>query len=113
MREPSRDPGRLADILNAANNVAAFVNGVGYEEFVSDKMRYYAVLKNVEIIGEAAYMLSKEFKDSHPFIPWNQIAKMRHILVHDYSSVLPTILWETAVCDVPELVEQIKQMAEP
>ena len=103
MREVERDPGRLADIIKAADNVAEFLNGHTYETFVADKMCYYAVLKNIEIIGEASYMLTLEFKKQHSEIPWNQIIKMRHILVHGYATVLPTLLWETATVDVPNL----------
>ena len=78
--------------------------------FLSDKMRYYAVLKNIEIIGEAAFMLTNDYKKSHPDIPWEQMVKMRHILVHDYATVLPEILWETATVDVPNLQQSIKEM---
>ncbi len=104
MREPERDPGRLADIRNAANNLAEFTNGITYDVFVDDKLRYYAVLKNIEIIGEAAYMLSADFKNAHPNIPWKSIINMRHVLVHGYASVLPELLWETATRDVPNLM---------
>ncbi len=104
MREPERDPGRLADIRNAANNLAEFTNGITYDVFVDDKLRYYAVLKNIEIIGEAAYMLSADFKNAHPNIPWKSIINMRHVLVHGYASVLPELLWDTATRDVPNLM---------
>lgn len=107
MREPQRDKGRLEDIIEAASNVAQFVGGISYEEFLSDKLHYYAILKNVEIIGEAAYMLSPEFKETHGEIRWSSIVKMRHILVHGYASILPEILWQTAISDVPELKTQI------
>lgn len=56
MREPDRDPGRIADIMDAANNLAEFTNGITYEAFLGDKLRFFAILKNIEIIGEAAYM---------------------------------------------------------
>ena len=107
MREPCRDPGRLEDILEAANNVAEFIEGVDFQRFQKDKLRYFAVLKNIEIIGEAAYMLSLDYKDQHPEIPWNSIIRMRHVLVHGYAEVLPEILWATAVSDVPELRHQV------
>ncbi len=107
MREPQRDKGRLEDIIEAASNVAQFVDGISYEEFLSDKLHYYAILKNVEIIGEAAYMLSPEFKETHGGIRWSSIVKMRHILVHGYASILPEILWQTAISDVLELKAQI------
>ena len=51
-------------MLEHSANALQFVEGIGYEDFVSDRMRYYAVMKNVEIVGEAAYMLTNEFKES-------------------------------------------------
>ena len=63
MREPERDYGRLQDIIQAANNILSFTEGHTQEQLSSDKLRYFAVVKNVEIIGEAAYMLSLEFKE--------------------------------------------------
>ena len=110
MREQDRDPGRLTDILQAADYVSEFIEGYSFETFFEDKMRYYAVLKNVEIIGEAAYMLSLEFKEQHNEVPWKQIIKMRHILVHGYASVLPEILWETATEDIPSLAKTIRKI---
>lgn len=65
MREPERDFGRLQDIIQAANHIASFTDGYSQEELKDDKLRFFAVVKNVEIIGEAAYMLSLVFKDSH------------------------------------------------
>lgn len=93
--------------MEACDNVLEFTNGLSQEQFLSDKLRYYAVMKNVEIIGEASYMLSLEFKSEHSEIPWEAIIKMRHILVHGYASVLPEFLWETARVDVPQLKDQI------
>ena len=88
MREPERDFGRLQDIIQAANHIASFTDGYSQEELKDDKLRFFAVVKNVEIIGEAAYMLSLVFKDSHSEIPWNNIIRMRHILVHGYATIL-------------------------
>ena len=108
MREPERDYGRLQDILQAANNILFFTEGRSREQLSSDKLRYFAVVKNVEIIGEAAYMLSLEFKEKHNHIPWNDIIRMRHVLVHGYATILPELLWHTALVDVPILKEQIE-----
>lgn len=77
---------------------------------MSDKLRYFAVVKNVEIIGEAAYMLSLEFKEKHREIPWNDIIRMRHVLVHGYATVHPELLWHTALVDVPLLKKQIEEI---
>ena len=108
MREPERDYGRLQDILQAADNIISFIEGHSKEELASDKLRYFAVVKNVEIIGEAAFMLSLEFKEKHTQIPWNDIIRMRHVLVHGYATVLPELVWHTALEDVPKLKEQIE-----
>jgi uncharacterized protein with HEPN domain len=110
MREPERDSGRLRDIIQAADNILSFTEGRSREELLSDKLRYYAVVKNVEIIGEAAYMLSPNFKNKHHHIPWNNIIKMRHVLVHGYATILPQILWQTALVDVPLLKKQIEDL---
>lgn len=110
MREPARDNGRLRDILTAAGNVKEFTQGLSFDGFISDKMRYFAILKNVEIVGEAAYMLSNEFIAAHSDIPWRKIIRMRHVLVHGYSAILPEILWETAIHDIPTLYQQIVEL---
>ncbi|MBO4434142.1 MAG: DUF86 domain-containing protein [Bacteroidales bacterium] len=110
MREPERDPGRLNDIITASNHIADFTRGLSEEELYSDKLRYFAVVKNVEIIGEAAYMLSLEFKEKHNTIPWDDIIKMRHVLVHGYATILPELLWHSALIDVPILKKQIEEL---
>lgn len=112
MREASRDKGRLEDILEAADYVSSFVEGLDYDAFLSDKLRYFAVLKNVEIIGEATYMISPAFKEAHPDLPWDNIIKMRHVLVHGYSSILPELLWDTAINDVPQYRERVRSLLE-
>ena len=102
--------GRLQDIIEAANHIASFTDGYSQEELAGDKLRYFAVVKNVEIIGEAAYMLSLEFKTNHVEIPWNNIIRMRHVLVHGYATILPELLWHTALVDVPFLKRQIEEI---
>ena len=107
MRERIRDRGRLEDIVEYSDNVIQFVEGISFEELLQDKLRYYAVMKNVEIVGEAAYMLSKDFKDTHPDTPWTIVQGMRHVLVHDYANIIPRILWSTAKENIPELRAQV------
>lgn len=110
MKEPERDQGRLQDIIEAADNIISFTVGLSQEELQVDKLRYYAVVKNVEIIGEASYMLTPEFKESHSEIPWDDIIRMRHVLVHGYATILPELLWQTALNDVPKLKRQIQEL---
>nr|MCR5454574.1 DUF86 domain-containing protein [Bacteroidales bacterium] len=97
MRERARDKRRIEDIITYSKNVTRLVENVTFEKFVDDIAIYYGTMKNVEIIGEATYMLTKEFKALHPETPWDIVQGMRHVLVHDYANVTPHTLYDTAV----------------
>lgn len=107
MREVIKDRGRLEHMLTAIENVEEFTKDITLDEFVNSKVLFFAVVKNIEIVGEATYMLTKEFKQSHPSIPWLIIEKMRHVLVHGYYTVSPEKVWGTVQEDLPILKEQI------
>lgn len=109
MREHARDKGRLQDIIEYSKNVTMLIDGYSFESLVSDKRTYYSVMKNVEIVGEAAYMLTKAFKETHPETPWTVVQGMRHVLVHDYANIVPRILWGTATNDIPILRKQVEK----
>lgn len=109
MRERARDKGRLQDIIEYSKNVTMLIDGYSFESLVSDKRTYYSVMKNVEIVGEAAYMLTKAFKEAHPETPWTVVQGMRHVLVHDYANIVPRILWGTATNDIPVLRKQVEK----
>lgn len=98
----------MEDILEYSNNVSMLVKGHTFKSFVEEKSVYYSVMKNVEIVGEAAYMLSKAFKKSHPDTPWNTVQGMRHVLVHDYANIVAETLFDTAVNSIPELRQQVE-----
>ena len=80
------------------------IDGITYDDFAKDKLRYFAVMKNIEVVGEAAYMLSKEFIIMHPELPWQQIIGMRHVLVHGYATVSSRKLWNTALVENLQMV---------
>lgn len=107
MRETIKDRGRLEHMLAAIANVEEFTQGITLDDFVKSKVLFFAVVKNIEIVGEATYMLTKEFKQSHQSIPWLVIEKMRHVLVHGYYTVSPEKVWNTVQEDLPILKEQI------
>lgn len=107
MRETIKDRGRLEHMLAAIANVEEFTQGIMLDDFVKSKVLFFAVVKNIEIVGEATYMLTKEFKQSHQSIPWLVIEKMRHVLVHGYYTVSPEKVWNTVQEDLPILKEQI------
>lgn len=113
MREHKRDKGRLEDIRHYALNVESIIGGITFNDFVHDIRIYYSVMKNVEVIGEAANMLTRDFKEKHPELPWRLIVKMRNVLVHGYAQVSDTDLWQTASNDIKPLREQVdKYLAE-
>ena len=109
MRERARDKGRLEDIVEYSSNVTNLIEGYSLESLVADKRTYYSVMKNVEVVGEAAYMLTKAFKKSHPEIPWKVVQGMRHVLVHDYANVVSATLYDTAVNDMIPLRQQVQR----
>ena len=106
MREHSRDRGRLEDILKYAQNVELIVEGITFEEFTKDIRIYYSVMKNVEVIGEAANMLTRHFRETHTELPWRLIVSMRNVLVHGYAQISDVDLWQTATTDIHPLSEQ-------
>ena len=109
MRERAKDKGRLQDIIEHANNVTMLIEGYSFEALVADKRTYYSVMKNIEIVGEAAFMISKSFKDAHPETPWKVVQGMRHVLVHDYANIDIKELYNTAVNDMIPLCQQVNK----
>ena len=110
MRETVRDRGRIEHMLSAIGNVEEFTKDVTAEDFANSKILFYAVVKNIEIVGEATYMLTQEFKDAHQSIPWLVIEKMRHVLVHGYYTISPEKVWGTVQEDLPILKKQLSAL---
>ena len=109
MREKIKDFDRLLHIKESIDNVFEFMEGKSVNDLANDKLLFYGVVKNVEIIGEAAYMLTKEFIASHPETPWIDIIGMRHILVHGYYTASPLFIWDTYKNDLDVLKQQIEE----
>ena len=108
MREKIKDFDRLLHIKESIDNVFEFMEGKTVNDLSNDKLLFYGVVKNVEIIGEAAYMLTKEFIASHPETPWIDIIGMRHVLVHGYYTASPLFIWDTYKNDLDVLKQQIE-----
>lgn len=109
MRERIRDLERLHHIDECIDNVMAFLKDKTFEEMEADKMCFHAVVYNIMIIGEAANMLTKEFREEHPEVPWRSITDMRNVLVHGYYTASPLFIWETYTKDLLPLKEQISK----
>ena len=107
MRENVRDRDRLEHIVEAIDRILAFADGKTKEELEADELKYYGIVKNIEIIGEATYMLTRAFCSQYPETPWEFIAKMRHVLVHDYYQIEPREVWKVIHDDLHPLRDQV------
>lgn len=107
MREPLRDRERLEHIKTAIDRIIRYTSDKSYEDLVSDDMMYYAVVKNIEIIGEAANMLTPTFQQSHPETPWKMVKGMRNYIVHEYFQIDDIVVWDVVKNNIPELRAQV------
>lgn len=109
MRETVRDRGRLEHILQACNNILENKDKYVFDEIKEDPIIFYGFVKQVEIIGEAVYMLTRDFRAEHPEVEWRAIECMRHVLVHGYYTIDPMQLWGVIEDDISPLKLQIEQ----
>ena len=107
MKEYAKDRMRLQHIVEAMERLQVHAGNLTEDELRKDVMRYYGIVKNIEIIGEAARMLTDEFKSAHPEVTWRNIAGMRNFLVHEYFNVDEETVFEVLHSEIPELKKQI------
>lgn len=112
MREEIRDEERLVHIQDAINVLMERKDAHPFEEIVSDPIVFYGFVKHIEIIGEAVFMLTKEYRNAHNEVNWDDIERMRHVLVHGYYKIRPDQLWETIQTDIPVLKPIIDRLVE-
>lgn len=98
------------DILDSGSAILTYVQGLNCEAFVRDRMRYSAVIREFEIIGEAVGKLSASLKASYPTIPWQDIKDFRNLLAHEYFGVDLEIVWNTIRDDLPMLMEAVRKI---
>ena len=109
MRERIRDNERLIHILTAIDTLIDGSKRYTIEQAEKDSIIFYGFVKQVEIIGEATYKLTNEFRDAHPQTEWDVIENMRHVLVHGYYMITPQKVWMVIRNDIPILRTQIEQ----
>ncbi|MFX0114719.1 MAG: DUF86 domain-containing protein [Candidatus Hodarchaeota archaeon] len=106
----SKDLAYLKHIRDAIAKIAKYLGDISYDSFLENDLVQDAVIRQIEIMGEATKRLSQEIRTSHPFIPWKSIAGMRDKLIHDYLGVDPDAVWDTVTNDLPALKKEITNL---
>jgi len=105
-----KDSDFLQDIKQAVENVNEYSGNMTYSQFLKDKKTKDAVVRNLEIIGEAAKNISSKFKKANPLIPWKQLAGMRDKIAHFYFGIDYKIVWSVVEKDMPNLNKEIAKI---
>ncbi len=108
-----RDDAYLLDILIAAKRAKEFAADIAWTDFQKSSLHQHAIMKTLEIIGEAANKISQEVKDAHPEIPWKEIVGMRNRLIHEYFSIDAEKVWDTVQNDIPVLIKLVEPLVPP
>ncbi len=95
-------------MIAAIDRILRYTEGKSYEDLVNDDMMYYAVIKNIEIIGEAANMLTTEFQTTHPDTPWKMVKGMRNYIVHEYFQIDDVVVWDVVTNNLLPLKQQLQ-----
>lgn len=99
---------RLKHMLEAAHTSLQFIKGKKRKELESDRMLCFAIIRALEIVGEAAAQITKAFQSKHPEIEWRAIVGMRNRLIHVYFNIDYDIVWQAVKHEIPKLAKQIE-----
>jgi len=105
-----RDDAYVLDMLLAARKVLEFTKDIEWERFQRDDLVQNAVMRQIQIIGEAARKISPEYQGDHPEVPWRDIVGMRNRLVHEYFRILPRRVWDVVQKDIPQLIRIVEPL---
>jgi uncharacterized protein with HEPN domain len=107
------DNALLLDMLIAARKVLRFTGNMTEQAFRTDEMAQSAVIRELQVIGEAARLVGETTKSTHASISWAQIAGMRNRLIHEYFDIRLNVVWDTAKNDIPNLIAQLEIIVPP
>ena len=100
----------LRDILTAVGDAQSFIESLDLDDFLASNEKQYAVIRALEIIGEAAAQIPTEIRVLYPAIPWREMVGMRNVVIHNYSGVDETVIWRTVQDDLPPLKRNVTNM---
>src|SRR5262249_53589758 len=103
----------LLDILNAAQAAQEYVRGRTYETFQADPLCQDAVIRRLEVVGEAARRVTPATRQTLKEIPWEKMIGLRNVMIHDYDDIDLQVVWDTVNKDLPPLVENLKKLIPP
>jgi len=100
----------IEDILEAMDKIGRYIKGLSYETFAGNEMVVDAVLRNLEVIGEAARNIPEDIREKYSDIPWRRMIGLRNIAIHEYFGVDLGIIWEIITRNLPETRPMITEM---
>uniref|UniRef100_A0A7C4YR00 DUF86 domain-containing protein n=1 Tax=candidate division WOR-3 bacterium TaxID=2052148 RepID=A0A7C4YR00_UNCW3 len=98
----------IMEIMESINKIENYIEGLNYEQFVRDEKTKDAVVRNLEIIGEAANQIPKEIQQKFSNVPWAQIIAMRNRMIHGYFAIDYRIVWDIVKIDIPSLKKELE-----
>jgi uncharacterized protein with HEPN domain len=101
----------ISDILDSGQKILSYTAGLTFEQFIDDSKTIDAVIRNFEIIGEAANRLPENFKDSHPEIDWHRIRGFRNRIIHDYFGIDYNIVWQIKETFLPQMIVDLRKFS--
>ncbi len=105
-----KDKAYIKHMLEATKQIKIYIDEVSYEEFEKDSLRQDGVIRQIEILGEAANQISENLKEEYPEIPWKDVAGMRNKLIHGYFEVDLETVWNTVKNDLPRLRKDLQKI---
>ena len=110
MRPDVSDESYLWDMLDAALAIRQFVTGKTFRDYTSDRLLRGAVERHIEIMGEAAKNISKDFREKHPEVPWSKIISQRNVLAHEYGEIKHERIWAVATVHLSDVIKKLQML---